>query len=162
MSENTAKKQKVSSPASTGGAGTFFEQHVGAHWLSLLLVRAIPPILLDSRVLEVHFQAERLDWNTDDFIVVGENGSGVRRKLIGQVKRSFTVSSSDEECKKAIKDYWLDFRNEKLFSQVSDRFALRGGIRDIRQCRQNLGRLGNASPYQNTSSNPLNCQQFDE
>ena len=50
--------RRISSPAATGGAGTFFEQHVDAYWLGLLLVRAIPPILIDSTVVEVHFQAD--------------------------------------------------------------------------------------------------------
>lgn len=36
--------RRISSPSSTGGAGTFFEQHVGAYWLAQLLVRGIPPI----------------------------------------------------------------------------------------------------------------------
>lgn len=49
----------ISSPASTGGAGTSFEQHVGAYWLAQLLVRGIPPILIDT-VSEVTFQTERL------------------------------------------------------------------------------------------------------
>ena len=31
-------EQVVSSPAATGGAGTFFEEHVGAYWLAQLLV----------------------------------------------------------------------------------------------------------------------------
>src|SRR5437899_10423920 len=102
---------KVSSPAATGGAGTFFEQHVDAYWLAQLLVRAIPPILHNCAVVEVHFQTERLGWNTDDFLVVGENGLGSRRKLVGQVKRTFTISSTDEECKKAVRDFWMDFKN---------------------------------------------------
>ena len=115
---------KVSSPVATGGAGTFFEQHVDAYWLAQLLVRAIPPILHDCTVVEVHFQTERLGWNTDDFLVVGENGLGSRRKLVGQVKRSFTVSSTDEECKKAMQDFWKDFKNGEQFSPAADRFAL--------------------------------------
>ena len=114
----------VSSPASTGGAGTFFEQHVGAYWLAQLLVRAIPPILHDSTVVEVHFQTERLGWSTDDFLVVGENSSGSQRKLLGQVKRTFGVSSTDEECKKAVLDFWTDFKNRQHFSPITDRFAL--------------------------------------
>src|SRR5262249_40581477 len=108
MPANSAAKPRISSSASTGGAGTIFEQHIGAHWLSLLLVGAIPPIMHDCTVTEVHFQTERLGWQTDDFLVVGENGAGIRRKLVGQVKRSFTVSSVDEECKKAVTDYWHD------------------------------------------------------
>ena len=115
---------KISSPVATGGAGTFFEQHVDAYWLAQLLVRAIPPILHDCTVVEVHFQTEHLGWNTDDFLVVGENGSGSRRKLVGQVKLRFTVSSADEECKKAVQDFWKDFKNSQQFSSAADRFAL--------------------------------------
>src|SRR2546421_6127403 len=87
----------TSSPASTGGAGTFFEQHVDAYWLAQLLVRGIPPILRDCAVVEVHLQTERLGWHTDDFLIVGETGSGDRRKLAGQGKRTFTVSAADDE-----------------------------------------------------------------
>jgi len=118
------KTERVSSPAATGGAGTFFEQHVDAFWLSQLLVRSIPPILIDCAVVEVHFQTERLGWQTDDFLIVGETGSGHRRKLAGQVKRSFTVSSSDEDCKNVFQDLWRDFKNAHLFSSATDRLAL--------------------------------------
>lgn len=60
----------VASPLSTGGAGTFFEQHVAAYWLTQLLVRAIPPIHIDSTVVEVAFQTQHLGWHTDDFLVL--------------------------------------------------------------------------------------------
>ncbi|MEW6404445.1 MAG: ATP-binding protein, partial [Chloroflexota bacterium] len=114
----------VSSPASTGGAGTFFEQHVDAYWLALLLVRGIPPILHDCVVEEVHLQVEHLGWHTDDFLIIGENGSGERRQLAGQVKRTFTVSAADDECKKAVQDFCNDFKNPERFSPDKDRFAL--------------------------------------
>jgi hypothetical protein len=54
----------VSSSLSTGGAGTFFERDVGAYWLAQLLLRAIPPILIDTQVIEVCFQTEHLGWKT--------------------------------------------------------------------------------------------------
>ena len=115
---------RVSSPAATGGAGTIFEQHVDAYWLALLLVRGIPPILLDCTVDEVCLQTEHLGWHTDDFLVVGQNGSDQHRRLAGQVKRNFTVSAADDECKKAVQDFWKDFKNPEQFSQTLDRFAL--------------------------------------
>lgn len=115
---------RVSSPAATGGAGTFFEQHVNAYWLALLLVRGIPPILRDCTLDEVCLQTEHLGWNTDDFLIVGKNGSGQCRKLAGQVKRTFTVSATNDECKNAIQDFWKDFKNSQQFSPASDRFAL--------------------------------------
>lgn len=115
---------RVSSPASTGGAGTVFEQHVGAYWLAQLLVHAIPPILHDCTITEVQFQTEHLGWHTDDFLIVGQNGAGVIRRLAGQVRRTFTVSAVDEDCKEAFLDFWRDFKKAHPFSRETDRLAL--------------------------------------
>lgn len=123
MSKSNKKKDSISSPLSTGGAGTFFEQHVGTYLLTVLLVRGIPPILLDCYVSEVSLQNERLGFHTDDFLVVGNRSDGSQRKLLGQVKRTFTVSASDPDCKGAITDCWLDFVGTK-FSAATDRFAI--------------------------------------
>ena len=102
----------------------FSSKHVDAYWLALLLVRSIPPILRDCTVDEVCLQTEHLGWHTDDFLIVGKNGAGQHRKLAGQVKQNFTVSANNDECKKAVQDFWKDFKNPKQFSQTSDRFAL--------------------------------------
>ena len=116
--------QRTSSPASTGGAGTFFEQHVAAYWLAQLLVRSIPPVLIETVVAEVHFQTEHLAWQTDDFLIVCERpGPGVQ-KLAGQVKRSFTVSAADDDCRQAIQDFWKDFKGSDRFSPTDDRLVL--------------------------------------
>ncbi len=114
----------VSSPLSTGGAGTFFERDVAAYWLAQLLVRWIPPILIDTNVVEVSFQTEHLGWKTDDFLITCEGAGAARQKLAGQVKRTFTVSAADEECRKALLDFWQDFANPGQFSAASDRFVL--------------------------------------
>jgi hypothetical protein len=119
-----SRPAKVSSPAATGAAGAFFEQHVDAYWLAQLLVRGIPPILCDCAVVEVHLQTERLGWHTDDFLIVGERAAGERWMLAGQVKRTFTVSATDDDCKKTVQDFWKDFRNPQQFSPDIDRFAL--------------------------------------
>lgn len=123
-SDTTPNAGRVSSPASTGGAGNIFEQHVDTYWLAQLLVGSIPPILLDCVVTEVHLQTEHLGWHTDDFLVIGNASGGTHRKLAGQAKRTFTVSAADEECRKAISDFWLDFKNQNPFSIATDRFAL--------------------------------------
>jgi hypothetical protein len=114
---------RVSSPASTGGAGTSFEQHVAAYWLAQLLVRGIPPILIDTVVTEVSFQTERLGWQTDDFLIVCERPGAAPQKLLGQVKRNFTVSAANDECVQAIGDFWKDF-NGAHFSIDNDRLVL--------------------------------------
>lgn len=114
----------ISSPVSTGGAGTFFEQHVGAYWLAQLLVGSIPPILIDCSVVEVHFQTEHLGWHTDDFLVAGQSRPEKIRKLAGQVKLTFTISSVEEDCRKTIQGFWKDFKNPDQFSPSNDRFAI--------------------------------------
>lgn len=111
-------KSRVSSPISTGGEGVFFEQHVAAYWLAQLLVRSIPPILTDTGVTDVHFQTEHLGFNTDDFLVVCARAGTTAARLAGQVKRSFTISAADDECEKAIGDFWKDRRPPALSSRT--------------------------------------------
>ncbi|MEZ3136611.1 AAA family ATPase [Stutzerimonas kunmingensis] len=117
-------QERVSSPAATGGAGVYFEQHVQAYWLAQLLVRSIPPILTDRGVAEVHFQTEHLGFNTDDFLVVCERDGEAPAQLVGQVKRSLTISAADDECKKAVGDFWKDFKKAAPFNSQYDRFVL--------------------------------------
>lgn len=117
-------QKRVSSPISTGGEGVFFEQHVAAYWLAQLLVRSIPPILTDTSVTEVHFQTEHLDFNTDDILVVCSRAGAATARLVGQVKRSFTISAADDECEKAIGDFWKDFKKATPFNPQHDRFVL--------------------------------------
>lgn len=113
----------ATSPVATGGGGTFFEQHVDALFLALLLVRAPLPILKDSQVVEVNLQAEHLGWKTDDVLMVALRPDGVRRRLALQVKRQFTISDKDEACKKAFFDFWADFVGSE-FDPSRDRLGL--------------------------------------
>ena len=112
----------VSSPAATGGAGTGFECHVGAYWLSQLLVSGIPPILIDTTVSEMSFQTERLGWSTDDFLIVCDRTGADAQRLAGQVKRSFTVSIADQNCVKTVTDFWKDFTGPQF--KPGDRLVL--------------------------------------
>ena len=109
------------SPLSTGGAGTVFEQHVGAMFLALLLIRGIPAIFRDCRVEEVGFQTRRLGWETDDLLVACSSRSGPRR-LAMQIRRSLTVGKSDE-CKETIQRFWNDF-NADRFNPAKDALVL--------------------------------------
>ena len=102
----------------------FFEQHVAAYWLAQLLVRGIPPILIDTQITEATFQTKRLGWNTDDFLVVCEDADGTPHRLAGHVKRSFRISATDDDCKKVISDFWTDFKTEDRFLSSTDRLLL--------------------------------------
>jgi energy-coupling factor transporter ATP-binding protein EcfA2 len=104
-----ADQTETSSPSATGGAGTFFEQHVGAYWLALLLVEACPPIFLDTTVRKVSFQTEHLGWNTDDALVACDTSAGVRRRIACQAKKAFSVGSEDADFRSTIIDAWQDF-----------------------------------------------------
>jgi len=86
-----------------------FEQHVAAYWLAQLLVRGIPPVLIDTVVTEVSFQTQGLGWHTDDFLVVCERPGSPPQRLAGQVKRQFVVSAANDECVGAIRDFWQDY-----------------------------------------------------
>jgi hypothetical protein len=114
----------VSSPASTGGEGTFFEQHVNAYCLALLLVEAIPPVFLRTTITEVSFQTEHLGWATDDVLLGARTGAGELRRLAGQVKKTLTISASDEDFSDAITDAWTDFSNQDLFDRNRDALLL--------------------------------------
>ena len=95
-----------------------------AYRLAQLLVRCIPPILIKTVVAEVRFQTELLGWQTDDFLIICERPGAAAQKLAGQVKRSFTISAADENCKQAIQDFWKDFKSSDRFSQTDDRLVL--------------------------------------
>ena len=75
-------------------------------------------------MLEVHFQTEHLGWLTDDFLIVCERPGAAAQKLAGQVKRSFTVSAADDDCKQTIRDFWNDFKSSERFSPTDDRLVL--------------------------------------
>jgi len=116
--------ERVSSPVATGQGGAFFEQHVDAAFLALLLVRGIPPIFTDTQIAEVTFQTERLGRRTDDVLVRCETGADRTRRINGQVKRTFNVSASDDDCVKTFRDFWEDFRNPSRFTPDDDAFAI--------------------------------------
>ena len=114
----------IASPIATGAGGEKFEQQVAAFALGLLLVRATPPILTDTSVVEVHLQTKHLGWCTDDILLVGEKSDGSRRKLALQVKLTFSVSVSDEDCRETIQGMWEDYLASDRFEACTDRLAI--------------------------------------
>src|SRR5262249_62052214 len=62
---------RVSSPASTGGAGTFFEQHVDAYWLRRRLVMGRPPLPHHFTGGEGPLQHEHRGWRPGEFLPLG-------------------------------------------------------------------------------------------
>ena len=116
--------KSVSSPVATGGAGTTFEQHVGAMFLARLLVRGIPPVFKDCQVEEVSFQTEGLGWQTDDLLVTCSSPDYSQRKLAIQVKRTFRVQASSTDCQETFRGFWSDFNDPDKFAPDSDALLL--------------------------------------
>ena len=92
--------------------------------LGLLLLRATPPILLNTSVAEVHMQTRHLGWCTDDLLVVGCSGEGDRRQLALQAKRTFTISKGDVDCRNTIRGMWKDFQSSERFNPTLDCLAV--------------------------------------
>jgi hypothetical protein len=113
----------LSSPESTGHAGTFFEQHVDVAFLALLLVRGVAPFLVRAEIVEVHLQASHLGWATDDLLAIGVAPTGARKSLAVSVKRTFTMAKSDPECVDVFTKAWADFRSAQ-FDRTRDAIAL--------------------------------------
>lgn len=97
---------------------------VGALALCLLLTRATPPVFLDARVEEVHFQTRHLGWHTDDVLIIGQVRPGLTRRLALQVKRTFTIAASDEDCVETVRGMWDDFSAADRFDRATDRFGI--------------------------------------
>lgn len=117
-------EERTTSPKASGGAGTVFEQHVGAYWLGQLVAGAIPPIWIDATVRKIHFQTEHLGWRTDDFLVECYTGGGRIRRLACHVRSNVRVSTSDERFKTAVEDFWSDYNSPTRFSSTDDRLVL--------------------------------------
>src|SRR5579871_6742402 len=122
--EPATSSESVASPAATGSAGTFLEQHVDAYLLAFLLLKAIPPVLTDAVVTEVAFQTCQFGWKTDDFLITATRNDGTQRKLAGQVKRRVAASRGNEDFAESIRGAWQDFTNKSLFAPEHDRLLI--------------------------------------
>lgn len=120
----TEPKERIASPASSGGEGTYFEEHTNAYWLALLLVDAIPPIALDGTIAKISFQTEHLGWSTDDVLVTSRTSTGDVRRLACQVKKSLTIGAENTEFSATVIDAWKDFSSASVFRENIDAIAI--------------------------------------
>jgi hypothetical protein len=120
-----AKRKSLSNSFSTGGGGVHFEAHVQASYVVLMLTGGYAPCLPCWPISEIKLQGKIDGFDTDDLIVVVENPeTKERRKLLGQVKHSITVTQSSALFGEVMQATWNDFNNPKVFSKGSDVIAL--------------------------------------
>ncbi len=120
-----AKRKNLSNPFSTGGGGAHFEAHVQASFVILMLTGGYAPCLPCWPVVEIKLQGKIDGFDTDDFIVIVENvKTKERRKLLGQVKHSITITQGGALFGEVIQAAWNDFNNAKIFTKGKDAIVL--------------------------------------
>jgi hypothetical protein len=121
----TNKKKQLSNPVSTGGGGGHFEAHIQASFVALMLTGGHAPCLPCWPIVEIKLQGKIDGFETDDVIVFVENSiSGERRKLLGQVKRSISITQGNTVLSEVIQAAWNDFNNSHIFTKDKDIIAL--------------------------------------
>ncbi|MRZ79401.1 hypothetical protein GKD14_11890 [Paeniclostridium sordellii] len=99
-----------SNPFSTGGGGTNFEVSVQTYFVSCMLMEWKIPGLKDDKITKIKLQGRYDGYDTDDYIVYGENGN----KLLCQIKHSISITKTNVVFKEVIESAWNDFCNANL------------------------------------------------
>ena len=121
----TKKSKQLSNSFSTGGGGSHFEAHVQASFVALMLTGGYAPCLPCWPIVEIKLQGKVDGFDVDDLIVSVENqGTGERRKLLGQVKHSICITKGDSDFSEVMQAAWNDFNNPSVFTKDKDIIAL--------------------------------------
>lgn len=119
------KKKNLSNSFSTGGGGGHFEAHVQASFVALMLTGGYAPCLPCWPILEIKLQGKIDGFDTDDLVVLVENGRNKeRRKLLGQVKHSIDITRGSTLFGEVMQAAWSDFNNPNVFTRGQDIIAL--------------------------------------
>ena len=154
------KKKKLSNPFSTGGGGVHFEAHVQASFVVLMLTGGYAPCLPCWPVVEIKLQGKIDGFDTDDLIVVVENVNiKERRKLLGQVKHSISITEGSSLFGEVMQAAWNDFNNPKAFVKGKDAIALITGPLNATDAHNVQWLLNQARHTQSVSEFLRNVQQ---
>lgn len=112
---------QLSNSFSTGGGGCNFEQRIQAMFILSLLIEGFCPVM-NERAKRISFQAKRLGYATDDFVVFTDRNQA-EGKMLCQVKRSIKATRNDKIFQEVISAAWSDFNNIN-FDKNHDKIAL--------------------------------------
>jgi hypothetical protein len=131
--------KQISNPFSTGGGGGQFESHVQAAFVVLMLAGGFAPCMPCWPITKIKLQGKFDGYDTDDLVIFVEMaGGGDKRKILGQIKHSISITENDKVFGEVIQAAWNDFNNASLFSKGKDSIALITGplsatdINDVR------------------------------
>ena len=117
--------KQLSNPFSTGGGGGQFEAHVQASFVVLMLTGGFAPCMPCWPISKIKLQGKFAGYDTDDLIIfVEKQGSDQKRKILGQIKHSISITGNDKVFGEVIQAAWNDFNNATLFSRGKDVIAL--------------------------------------
>lgn len=118
-------KKKLSSPFQSGNGGAYFEAHIQAHFVVLMLTSGCAPCLPCWPISKIKLQGKIDDYETDDVIVFTEDRSSqMEGKLLGQIKHFVKFTPGNPVLKEVLEAAWGDFNNTSLFSKDIDAIAL--------------------------------------
>jgi len=119
------KGKALSNPFSTGSGGARFEANIHASFLTLMLSGGYAPCLPTWPIVEIKLQGAVAGYGTDDIIVFVENQiNNDRRRLLGQVKNSISITAASQVFGEVIQAAWNDFNNSDVFTKGKDVIAL--------------------------------------
>lgn len=125
MNQKEQNGKKISNPFATGGGGFHFEAHVQASFVALMLTGGYAPSLPCWPIKEIKLQGKNAGFDTDDLIVfVEKTDKSERRRLLGQVKHSISITQGSAILSEVIQAMWNDFNNSKVFTKGKDIIAL--------------------------------------
>lgn len=117
--------KQLSNPFSTGSGGSRFEANIQATFVTLMLSGGYAPCLPSWPIVEIKLQGAVSGYRTDDLIVFVENPkTNERRKLLGQVKSSISITASSKIFSEVIQAAWKDFNDADVFRKGKDIIAL--------------------------------------
>lgn len=121
----TTDSKQLSNPFSTGSGGPRFEANIQATFVTLMLSGGYAPCLPAWPIVQIKLQGKVAEYATDDLIVFVENPvNNDRRKLLGQVKNSITITAKSQLFSEVIQAAWNDFNTPAVFTKGKDVIAL--------------------------------------
>ena len=119
--------KKVAPSESTGGAGEGFENRVNGLFAVLMLCNGELAVLPNLKVSRLEFQTKDRGYELDDTLIVLKDSKGDEAKVLAQIKRSLTLTSSNKEFRETITGAWIDYNNRNLFNKDKDYCLLATG-----------------------------------
>ena len=121
------KSKKVASPYSTGGGGPDYEDYVGAYYLAMMLLQAVPRGQSTAAAArEIQFQSLYRGEPVDDLIVRSSLPQG-EIKLALQIKRDLMFGEKNDTFDDVMYACWETF-TESSFVPGFDRFGIVLGL----------------------------------